>query len=87
MEMRNIEKAMEYIQQTVEFQKPITEIFVRELHQITVQGLIREGDSTPGAYRNIQVRIALSQHLPPDFFEVPQYMSELVAFINRDDPS
>ena len=48
-------------------------------------GLQREGDKTPGAYREGAVRIAQAEHLPPDGVLVPQYMQELVSFINRDD--
>ena len=64
----------------------LTETFIRELHTLTVSDLQREGDSTPGAYRRVSVSIAGSDHLPPDFFQVPNYMTELVDFINRGDP-
>jgi Fic family protein len=51
-----------------------------------VQGLRREGDRTPGQYRNGPVRIAAAPHLPPDALEVPSYMAELVGFINAPHP-
>lgn len=86
LEMANIEKAMAYIEEAVAPGTPLTEHFVRELHAITVGGLEREGDQTPGAYRSGQVKIAQSDHLPPDPILVPQYMTELMAFINRADP-
>lgn len=85
-EMENIEKSMEYIE---EFFKPgddINELFVRQLHAIAVEGLEREGDETPGAYRLKNVQIAKSEHLPPEFIQVPGYMQELVTFINAKDP-
>jgi Fic family protein len=86
-EMRNIEQAMTYIEEVIDENTPITEFFIRELHQLTVQQLEREGDKTPGAYRLSQVTIAQADHLPPLAFEVPKYMAELVAFINKVDPS
>ncbi|QYF95017.1 Fic family protein [Massilia sp. PAMC28688] len=46
----------------------------------------REGDRTPGAYRTAPVSIAQSSHCPPEAVQVPQYMEELVAFVNRADP-
>jgi Fic family protein len=54
---------------------------------MTVQGLEREGDDTPGAYRRQAVQISQSEHLPPEAVSVPQYMAELVQFINRPDPA
>lgn len=85
-EMENIESAMNYVEESVQPGDPLTEHFIRELHAITVGQLEREGDDTPGAYRQKPVRIALSEHLPPEFIQVPQYMQELVAFINDNHP-
>lgn len=86
-EMANIETAMGYIEEQFQPGQDITEHFVRELHQLTVEGLVREGDDTPGAYRMRSVSISRSDHVPPESrAQVDQYMSELVAFVNRADP-
>ena len=85
-EMENIEKAMKYIEEYFKTGDNIAELFIRQLHEIAVADLEREGDETPGAYRQKSVQIAQSEHLPPAFVLVPQYMHELVAFINRNDP-
>lgn len=82
-EMANIEAAMAYIEDSVQAGDDITEKLIRELHAIAVKELVREGDQTPGAYRQKQVGIAQSEHLPPEFIQVPQYMQELVGFINE----
>lgn len=84
-EIANIEKAMEYIESFMQPGTPFTELAIRELHAITVHGLTREGDRTPGAYREGTVRIAQSDHLPPDAVMVPGYMQELVGFVNKQD--
>lgn len=86
-EIRNIEKAMEYIDDSIKHNDVITEQFIRELHFITVNDLNigREGDKTPGQYRQRAVSIAQSNHSPPDAVLVPAYMGELVDFINRAD--
>lgn len=84
-EVANIEKAMDYIEKIMEPGTPLTEHVIRELHAMTVQELHREGDKTPGAYRQGMVRISQSEHLPPDFVLVQGYMQELVDFINKDD--
>jgi Fic family protein len=76
---------MDYIEKIMEPGTPLTEHVIRELHAMTVQELHREGDKTPGAYRQGSVRISQSEHLPPDFVLVQGYMQELVDFINKDD--
>jgi Fic family protein len=83
-EMENIEAAMAYVEESIRPDDGLTEHFIRELHAIAVKGLEREGDATPGAYRQSQVQIAQSEHLPPEAILVPQYMQELVAFINEE---
>ncbi|MFK0096395.1 Fic family protein [Pseudomonas sp. NPDC090592] len=85
LEVANIEKAMDYIEQVMQPGVDLTEHMIRELHAMTVVDLRREGDRTPGAYREGSVRISQSDHLPPDGLLVPQYMQELVSFINRED--
>jgi Fic family protein len=86
-EMANIEEAMSYIEEHFEPGQDVTEHWVRELHAMTVNGLEREGDVTPGAYRQKPVQISKSDHLPPNPVTVQQYMAELVGFINRPDPA
>lgn len=85
-EMINIEDAMAYIEDHFRPGENVTEHLVRELHALTVRELEREGDITPGNYRRGSVQISQSDHRPPDFVLVPQYMTELVKFINRADP-
>lgn len=84
-EVANIEKAMDYIEQVMTPGAALTEQMIRELHAMTVNDLAREGDKTPGAYRNGSVRISQSDHLPPDFIQVQAYMQELVEFVNHED--
>lgn len=84
-EVANIEKAMSYIEEIMQPGEPLTERTIREIHAMTVQQLEREGDRTPGAYRQTPVPIAQSEHLPPEAVQIPGYMQELVAFVNHDD--
>jgi Fic family protein len=85
-EMANIESAMAYIEEHLQAGEVISQHLIRELHAITVQDLQREGDATPGSYRQSSVQISLSEHLPPDAILLPQYMQELMDFINLDAP-
>lgn len=84
-EIENIEAAMRHLEETVQPHEPISEHLIRSLHAVTVEGLEREGDRTPGAYRNGAVKIAQAEHQPPDAIHVPAYMQELVDFVNRAD--
>ena len=86
MEIENIERAMRYVEEVVTPGSKLSEHLIRELHSMTVQELQREGDKTPGAYRTGPVRIAQSNHLPPDAVHVGPYMHELVEFVNKPDP-
>ena len=85
-EMESIESAMTYVEDSIQPGDRLSEHFIRELHAITVGGLEREGDATPGAYRQHAVRIAQSEHLPPEFIQVPEYLQALAAFINENQP-
>lgn len=85
-EIGNIEEAMREVEQAITPDATISEHFIRQLHSMTVDGLQREGDRTPGAWRSGGVKIAQAEHQPPEAIDVPAYMQELVAFINRDDP-
>ena len=85
-EIANIERAMQQVEDSVDPGAPVTEHLLRGLHATTVNGLTREGDTNPGAYRQGAVKIAQAEHLPPEAPQVPDYMTELVAFINRADP-
>lgn len=82
-EIRNIRVAMEFID-GVDPHAPLTHVFVRELHRISVEGLQREGDPTPGEYRSQDVEISLSEHTPPTHVYVHAEMSEWLEFANRE---
>lgn len=87
-EIQNIEKAMEFIENTI-LEYPINKMFLSELHKMIVEGLLPpphgEGDATPGSYRGMNLKINKSNHLPPDYLVVNDYMRELLDFIERKD--
>lgn len=85
-EIDNIDGAMNEVERAVQPGQPLGAHLLRGLHAVTVAGLQREGDRTPGTYRSGPVRIAQAEHQPPDAVLVPGYMDELIAFINRPDP-
>lgn len=66
--------------------EPLTHGLVRDLHARTVHGLAREGDPTPGAYRDQDVAITGSAHRPPAWVAVHPEMSSLLEFANAERP-
>lgn len=85
MEIANIEVAMDFIEKSITEGSPIDHELVRHLHYMSVNNLTREGDKTPGSYRNISVKIQKSNHTPPDAVLVQPYMDDLLNFINNDN--
>ncbi len=86
-EIMNIENAMRYIEENIS-ELRISSMFLRELHQLTVEGLNyrKEGAQHPGAFRMGNVRISGSSHVPPDYTQVEPMIQDLIDFVNRDDP-
>lgn len=90
IEIQNGEKALSYIDEYIDKQKgELNRFFLSNLHKKVVDQLsyppTGEGSNNPGEYRKKQVHITGSNLLPPDYIQVPDYMEELLAFINRSD--
>lgn len=86
IEILNIENAMNYIEENIN-DIPLSLKFIRELHQLTVKNLSyrKEGALHPGRFREQNVRISGSAHVPPDYTQVVPMMQELLDFVNRED--
>ncbi|GAA4273794.1 Fic family protein [Aquimarina gracilis] len=89
-EIRNIERAMRWVDEIVNEQE-INRGFISELHKIIVSNLTPppdgEGDYNPGNYRKHQVEINGTDHIPPPGYLVEELMDELLEFINKDVPA
>lgn len=86
-EIENMNKAMTLIETYQEEGMGINKALMRELHKVTVQRLTREGDPTPGEFRNQNVKITGSRHTPPDYVQINGYIDELVEFFNEHTPA
>ena len=84
-EIANIVAAARHIDD-LDPELPLTHAFVRDLHARTVDELSREGDPTPGSYRQVDVSITGSAHRPPTWPTVHAQMSSLLEFANADRP-
>lgn len=83
-EIVQLQEATTFVDSVVERGTNLTHGFVRELHRISVEGLEREGDRTPGMYRVSDVTISGSAHRPPSPGDVHSDMTALLDFINAD---
>jgi len=87
-EIQNIEHAMNFIEDYID-EHPINRMFISEIHKTIVNDLPPppdgEGDTNPGEYRKNNVKIAKSEHEPPDHSTIRQYMDELFSFITNED--
>lgn len=81
-EILQIRDATDFIDEEVRAGTIITHGHVRELHRIATEGLRREGDRTPGSYRQGDVSITGSKHAPPAPGDVHADMSMLLEFLN-----
>ena len=87
IEISNLIDALEFIDETIA-DNNIDADYIFELHKRVVKGLSvgkgKEGDSRPGAYRNKPVKIANSDHMPPQPRDIRDYMYELYEYINDE---
>jgi Fic family protein len=84
-EIENIENAMRFLEESFHASSDISPALIRELHDLTVRNLIREGDSNPGSFRTINVRISGAQHQPCDPSLIAAHLSDLCQFINSQE--
>lgn len=86
-EIINIEEATQYIEQNIN-DLSISSMLIRELHTLVVKNLSssKEGAYHSGVYRQSNVRIAGSNHTPPDYTQVEPLMQELLDFVNSETP-
>ncbi|MGY5766508.1 Fic family protein [Brachybacterium sp. DNPG3] len=82
LEILHLEDAAEHVDRHVAPGSPLTHTLVRELHHVATDGLQREGDETPGQYRERNVRISGSAHTPPAASLVHPLMTDLLDFAN-----
>lgn len=89
LEIENNERALDFIEKNVDYQK-VDRAFLSEIHKIITKNLSLppkgEGSRNPGEYRRSDVRIGGTKFIPPDFTQVESYMEELLHFINKNDP-
>lgn len=81
LEAKDHHAALEYLYDLVNKNKKhtISEMLIRNLHQIIVQETDKEW---AGRYRNANVIIGGAKHTPPNALQVPQKMRNLIDWLN-----
>lgn len=86
-EIFNIEEAITFAEEQVGRGTHITRAHISEMHKMLVRNLTLpprgEGSRHPGIFRPIPVTIKGSRFTPPEPLRVPDYMKELLDFINN----
>jgi Fic family protein len=86
-EIRNLENAIRYIEDSLQKNAPIDRTFISDLHKILTQELSPppqgEGSRYPGELRKSEVAIKNSGHTPPSPMILPEYFEKFIAFINE----
>lgn len=85
-EILRLEDGAAFIDSTVRPGDRITHSLVRELHCLVTHDLEREGDATPGEYREAEVEISGADHVPPAAPAVHALMTDLLDFAGSDAP-
>ena len=84
IEISNLIDGLDFIDKYV-MEEPISADFIKELHRIVINGLTHEGDKRAGAWRDEPRYIANARHQPPESYDVPDLMRELIDYINNDE--
>jgi Fic family protein len=81
VEVKNLGVAFDFFYELAQQDTPITENYIKQIHQLVV------GNDThvnAGNYRNVGVVITGSEHTPPEPYEVPFKMQELIDWLNQN---
>lgn len=77
-EVLNHVKAYEFVKKAVEEKQPLTEDFVKDLHQIILEDIM-----VGGLYRQVNIQLMGSTHQPPDHVKVYDRMKKF--FMNLEE--
>lgn len=88
-EIQNMEKALVFIDQYI-IGQTVDLDFVSQVHRLIMDKLhpppAGDGDHRPGKFRQEEVGIGHSSHLPPPPWEILPLMKELITFMNWEHP-
>lgn len=81
LEAVNHRDAIDFLLALADKKEPIGEGDIRSIHRLVLKEI---DDENAGKYRSVAVRITGASHVPPDPFDVPDQMRDLVEKCNGD---
>ncbi len=85
-EVRNINRAINFIEENTDEKTIFNRAYISELHKIITEDLtpppIGEGSSHPGELRKHNVLIKKANHIPPDYTVLVDYFEGFLTFVN-----
>lgn len=80
LEAINHTHAIDFIKAIAQRKEPITERLITEIHALILKGI---DDLNAGRYRKIPVMISGAKHIPPQPYEVPIQMQDMMQWYNE----
>lgn len=74
-EVINHKEAIDYVEAMVQNQNALSEWQIKSIHQLVLKNI---DSHNAGQYRHENVVIAGAEHLPPNYFKVPEAMTNLI---------
>lgn len=83
LEAKNHKEALDYLYEMIEFKEnnTISEHLIKELHSLVIQDINKD---IAGKYRNVDVFITGTDHVPPSALDVPRKMNELIKWARNN---
>lgn len=83
LEAVNHYEAIQYVREVSAESTIFSEKIIKDIHGIILQGIDRDN---AGKYRSVPVAISGSRHIPPQPWQVPVLMEQLVAWYVENEP-
>ncbi|MBQ9182814.1 MAG: Fic family protein [Neisseriaceae bacterium] len=80
-EVINHHEAIFFIEDLVKRRQPLTEQAIKSIHQLILKNI---DDDNAGKYRTVNVLISGAEHKPPQAFEVPSQMQDLMKWYQQN---
>lgn len=81
LEAINHHDAIAYVKEIVNNKETLNEWILKNIHSIILKGI---DEKNAGKYREIEVRISGSTHIPPEFFKLPEYMEKYFEYYEEN---
>lgn len=81
LEVINHADAVDFVKDLVINKIEFTEVILKEIHSLVLRGIDKEN---AGRYRDVNVRISGSKHVPPVHFIIPEKMDQYFSFYKNN---